>query len=357
MKRILIYSCLCLFFGIDLKAQTQLDRKETKSFPISDSGQLIVQNRYGFIQCKIWSQDSVKIETAITVNAKDDEVAEALLNSIRIDYNVFVDMVEVKTIFGESKQNFIKNYLSKIDPFKNNKVDVNYTIYLPASVDIEIENRFGDVLMDSFTGDVDLQINYGDFRFDQISGKSEFELKYGKMVGKHLEDASLDLKNYELRIDSANEIDISSTGSEIKIETVNSGRVDLNRDEVEIEEINSIKGKATLSDIELYKVKEEIDLWMKNGSLMVEEFSDQVKKVDIREESSRIDLQIGNISFDLKAELEDAELSVPNTVDNINKEVIDEKKAHRKVSLEYGGGDTKVEFQLHGSKGKFTLID
>jgi len=357
MKKILIYSCLFMVFGFELMGQVQLDRKEVRSFPISDSGQLIVKNRYGFVQCNIWDQDSVKIVIEIMLNAKDDEDAEALLNSIRINYNVFVDMVESETIFGESKQNFIKNYLSKIDPFKNNKVDVNYTIYMPSSIDIEIENKFGDVLLDSFTGDIDLEISYGDLRFDQISGKSDFELNYGKMVGKHLEDASLDLKNYELRLDSANEIDINSTGSEVKIEVVNSGRVDLNRDEVEIESINSIKGKATLSDIELNEVKEEIDLWMKNGSLTVDMFDEKVKRVDIREESSRIDLKIGKISFDLEAELEGADLSVPNTVENINKEVLDEKRAHRKVSLEYGRGGSKVEFKLHGLKGKYTLVD
>ena len=357
MKRILVYSCVFFLFAFKVEGQVQLDKKETRSFPVSPEGQMIVTNKYGHVHCKTWSKDSIKVMSEISVNANDDEAAESLLSSIRVDYNVFEDMVEIETIFGNSNSNFIKNYISKIDPFKNNKVDVNYIIYLPENLDVEIDNRFGDVLMDSFGGDLDVKVNYGDLRFDSFSGKTEFELKFGKLVGKHLEDADLDLKNYNIRLDSANELDISSTGSEIKIEQVNFSRVDLNRDEVEIEKINSIKGKASLSDIELYKVDEEIDLWMKNGSLTVEEFDDAVRKVDIREESSRIDLRIGNLSIDLKAELEDAQLSVPNTVANVNKEIINEKKDHRKVSCEYGGGGSKVEFQLHGSKGKFTLID
>ncbi len=343
--------------AVKLEGQVQLDRKEIKSFPITQSGQLIVQNKYGFVHCNIWDQDSVKIVTEISVNAKKEEDAEALLASIRIGYNVFVDIVEVETVFGESNQSFIKNYLSKIDPFKNNKVDVNYTIYMPSSLNIEIDNRFGDVLLDPFTSNVDVKINYGDLRFDELTGKSDLDLKFGKMVGKHLEDASLELRNYDIKLESANELELNSTGSEIKIEIVNLARVDLNRDEIQVESIKSIRGKATLSDIELYMVEEEIDLWMKNGSLTVEEFDEQVKKVDIREESSQVDLRIGNISIDLEADLEDAQLSVPNTVENINREVINEKKAHRKVSLEYGGGGTKVDFQLHGLKGKFTLID
>ena len=357
--RISLYSFLFInvIFSLSLHAQANERKTLSESFAIGTNGQLLIKNKYGYIECNVWNKDSVRIETEIVVNTRKNEDAEDLINSIRVDYNKFVDLVEVETIFGDNRKSFLKTYLSKIDPFDNNKVDVNYSVWMPASIKLEIENKFGDVLIENMTGDLDIQINYGDLRLDDHLGSARLDLKFGRLVGNTITNLKGDFKNYDLKLKRVDELNIQSTGSEINIDEVKFARIDLSRDELEIEKIEIIKGKASLSDIEIITVSEEVDLFLKNSTFETEEFADDIKRVEIREESSQIDLNIRNLNIGLNAELENAQLSVPKTVENVSRDVLDEKKEHRKVSLEYGSSAKKIPFVLHGVKGRITLID
>ena len=348
---------LCCVFSLGLNAQAREEKSITKSFPIGANGQLLITNKYGFIECNIWNKDSVKIQTDIIVNTRKNDDAQDLINSIRINYNQFVDLVEAETVFGDNRKSFLKSYLSKIDPFDNNKVDVNYTIWMPATIKLEINNKFGDVLLENSEGDIDVTLSYGDLRIDQHAGNATLDLKFGRLVGNTMNYIKVDLRNYDVKLNRVEELNLSSAGSEITINEVNYARIDLSRDELEIENIRIIKGKANLSDIELLKVFEEVDLNLKNSSFETDEFAQNIKRVEIKEESSQIDMNIRNLNIGLEAELEDAQLSVPKSVENVSKDVIDDKKEHRKVSLDYGSSGSKVPFVLHGVKGRITLID
>lgn len=162
MKKVIsLYNILilCCVFAISLNAQVKEERVETNSFPIGANGQLLINNKYGYVECNVWEKDSVKIQIEVIVNTRKAEDADDLINSIRIDFNQFVDLVEARTVFGDNRKSFLKTYLSKIDPFDNNKVDVNYTVWLPSSVKLEIENKFGDVLIENRTGDIDITLS------------------------------------------------------------------------------------------------------------------------------------------------------------------------------------------------------
>jgi len=361
MKEILVYSfmfCCMILSNQEIAAQVE-EKVVSKylSFPANEQTQLILSNKYGDITCEVWERDSISIFTTISVKSKREDALDKILKSVVIESNDFGNTVELEVAFADNAS-LVKSYLAKLDPFNSNELEINHVVKFPDGVDLVLVNRFGNIMIEKNVGDIEVDLEYGDLRLESMTGDVDFELKSGRLIGRSLQRANLEIRNFDVRLKLVDYLILDSQASEIKIDKVESARIDLLSGELEIREISNIKGKASNADLLLGKVNKDIQLDIRAASLIVEEFDEDVENVLIDELSSTIDLNISNISFSLDAEMEDAQFSVPKTVMDVERNVLDEKNQHRTISLTYnGGGSTISKFSFKGQRGSFFLIE
>jgi len=361
MKEILVYSLF--FFSVLLNSQNITAQTEEKvftkysSFSANEQTQFILSSKYGDIVCEVWDKDSIGIFTTIGVKSKKREALDKILNSVVIESNNFGNTVELEVDFADNAS-LVKSYLAKLDPFNSNELTINHKVKFPNGIDLEIINRFGNIMIEQNSGDITINLEYGDLRLENLDGNVDFELKSGRLIGRSLKRANLDVRNFDVRLKSVEHLNLEGQASEIKIDQAEFARIDLLSGELNIKEISNIKGSASNTDLLLERVNKDIHLSIRNCSLIVEAFDSGVENVVIDEVSSTVDLNISNISFSLEAEVEDSQFSVPKTVSNVTRNVLNEKNEHRTISLSYdGGGSGITKFNFTGQRGSFFLIE
>lgn len=360
MKEILAYSFIAFGFLLaPLQTLAQYESVEEKymSFVANEDTKFMINNKYGDLTFETWEKDSIGIKTTIRISSRKQESVNRILNSVIIDKVVFGNTVEVETSFADNAS-FIKSYLGKLDPFNSNELTIDYQINFPNGLEMEIANRFGNIMIEQTSSDIDINLDYGDLRLEDMTGDLHLKLKTGRLIGRKVKKVEIDGRNYGIRLKSAEYAILDIQQCDTKIDEVDFANVKLLGGELDIDEIHSIKGSASNADISIELAVKEIDLDLKNSSLMVEEFDENIKKVIIDEVSSTVDLNITNLSFTLEAEVEESQFSVPKTVSNVERVVTDERKEARTIHLTYDGGSaSQSKFKFTGVRGSFFLIE
>jgi len=339
-----------------LLAHHRLTEEITKVFSVSEKPTLIIDNKHGKVDCRIWEKDSIKIVVEIEVEGRDEHQVEDLMDNISPRFSIFNDVVDVETDISKSNKNLFERFMDAVDIFDKHDIDVDYTVWAPVQTTLDIKNKFGDVLLENFTEPIRIEVGYGDFRTDSISANSELDLKFGKLIVRHIEQAEMNLKHYTAKIRTANDLQLKSSGSDIQIKKLLTLNVESNKDDLEIDTLGTIRGNAKLSDFILNYVYDSTWLELQNVALEIDAVHPSFNNLEIEQTGSHIDVNIKGTAFKLKVDLEGSQMSVPKTVYKIAKDVIDEKKNHRRVNLIYGDKPMQTVV-LRGKNGSFNLFD
>lgn len=361
MNKVLSYKIVallaCVFGSIFTSdAHHRLKEEIEKVFSVNEKPSLIIDNKHGQIDCRIWKKDSIKIVVEIEVEGRDEHQVEDLMRNIEPRFSVFNEVIEIETNIAERNKSLFQRFVAAVDIFDKNDIDVDYTIWAPANTSLDIKNKFGDVLIENFTESARISLSHGDFRTDTIASNSKLELKFGKLIVRHIENAEIDLKHYTAKIKTANKVQLKSSGSDIQIRKMHTLNLQSSKDEIEIDTIRIIKGSAKLSDVILNYVYDSTWLDLQNAALEIDEVHPAFNNFEIEQNSSHVDVNIKGTAFKLKLDLEGSQMTVPKTVYKIAKDIINEKKNHRRVNLMYGDNPIQTVV-LRGKNGSFNLFD
>ena len=132
----------------------------SKAYNVSSGDKLQIDNRYGKVVVNTWNKNEFKVDVEIKAMANEDEDAQKLLDGVSIT---------------DSKDSWLVSFITHIDSQGNNswgiwssngkstvrKVEVNYTVYMPAKNALEITNRYGSTVLPDFDGKLLINTSYG----------------------------------------------------------------------------------------------------------------------------------------------------------------------------------------------------
>ena len=169
-------------------------KKLTKSYPASASDVLSIDHNYGRITVNTWDKNEVKVDVEIKAYSEDEEDAQKLLDGVTILNTKAGNQISFKTnIKNTSKSN---NWMSMSywNGGSNNKqkVDVFYTVYLPAKTALNLKTNYTNVVLPDLEGSVNLNMNYGDLNSGNLSGNvNKIASNYGKIALSNIENTWL----------------------------------------------------------------------------------------------------------------------------------------------------------------------
>ncbi|WP_295673780.1 hypothetical protein [uncultured Mucilaginibacter sp.] len=254
--------------GDDKGSVNEKFKSYSKSYPIDGNDRIRLSNQYGKIVVNTWDRHEIKVDIQIKAVAQSDDEAQKLLDGVQIIDSKEGDQVSFKTQIERNNSSW------KIWNWGGNngkhKVEINYTVYMPAKTDLSVED------------------SYGSIQLPDLSGKVRISCSYGSVLAQNLSNP-------------ANEIE-GSYGS-LKAGNINGAHLDYSYGSAEIEEINNLNADLSYGSFKLGKLNgtASIDLSYVGG-FKIDEISNSFNKLNIDASYSSVALGVpsnDNFNFDI----------------------------------------------------------
>ncbi|NMH89551.1 hypothetical protein [Flavivirga algicola] len=337
-------------------SQEVLTKTIEEIYEMTNAGELQLDNKYGNVTINGWEENDISIKINVKVTNKKKENARNLLNRIVANIKAVDDYVSITSEILEKNTSLFSKYFNKVNPFEFDKsnVEINYTIYLPTNAEINITNKFGDIIIDNWTGRLKANIEHGDLWINEAISNARIAMKFGKLRSQSIAYGTVSLKNGALDIQSSNKLLLKTSGTKIEIDHVKDLEIISSKDEIFIQKTEKIQGELNFSNAEIETVEEKINLKMKVAELRIAKINKPDAFVSINQESSDINISITDLSFMFNATLEQGLLRLPKTFYNIENKMIDKSKRIREISGAYGKSTSGI-FSFKGKKGVIVL--
>lgn len=179
----------------------------------------------------------------------------------------------LETMLKNQNIGLLRSLMNSFNSLGSKKLhkEINYTVYIPENLNIEIEHSYGNILLEETKGDVDIHLSYGKFLADALLGtKNSIELDYslGSEI-KHLRNGVLDCDYSRIDFNHVGELKINSDYSDITIEDINTLSYDVDYGSLKVYDVESFVGESDYAKIHAYKVLNKADIDASYGGVVV----------------------------------------------------------------------------------------
>lgn len=277
-----------------------------KEFVVNMNAALKINNSYGNIDIITWNENRTVIEVHIKTNSDNEEKAQKKLDDITIEFSANPSLVSAKTLFNKKRDSW--NFWGNNN---NVSMEINYTIKLPVTNSVDLNNDYGAISLDKLEGNAKIDCDYGQLligelraddnylTFDYTSKSTIAYMKSGKI--------NADYSGFTLEKGERLELIADYTQSEvIEIENLN---YNCDYGKVTVGKAKNILGRGDYVTNRIGIVYGSLNLNTDYGSIKVERLMGSAKDVIINADYTGIKLGfVDNYSFDFNLDLSYASL-------------------------------------------------
>jgi hypothetical protein len=236
----------------------------SKSYPLDANDKIKISNQYGRITVNTWDRNEVKVDVVIKVEAEDDGDLQKLLDGVQIKDGKSDNLVSFRTTIEPSGANSWKLFNWGLK--KKHKVEINYTVNMPARTDLNVEDSYGGIVL------------------PDLSGKVKISSSYGNVTAQNLTNSGCEIEG--------------SYGN-VKVGSFNGNRLDYSYGGVDMDECNNMKANLSYGSFKLGTLKGSLDLDLSyGGGFKIQDVSPSFKRLNVNSSYTGISLGIAdNNSF------------------------------------------------------------
>ena len=262
---------------------------------------LKVANRYGNLCLTSWNENRIVIEVHVKVNGDSEDRVQKKLNEIQVEFEASRSMVAAKTIFS-SEKGWRWSWGGK----GNVNMEINYTIKLPVTNQVDLSNDYGGITLDRLKGKARISCDYGrlnlgelladynELSFDYTSKASIGFMKNGKI--------NADYSGFEL--EKTEKLELNADYTQSKINTVGFINYSCDYGGVNIGDVHNIEGNGDYVTAKFGTVHGKLTISSDYGSISVNELAADAGNVQIQSDYTGIKLGYHpNYSFDFDIKL------------------------------------------------------
>ena len=143
------------------------EEKETRTEPISGFTTFSLTNTSGMVKVSTGASTEIKVEATKIVMGNTRAEAKTHIDDIKIKYLTSANTFKVETVQPDGS--FFENY------------SVDYTITLPASLNLTLKNTNGDIEVANTQNTVDVDTTNSDVKVTNVSGDVKVKTTNGKV--------------------------------------------------------------------------------------------------------------------------------------------------------------------------------
>lgn len=286
---------LAVLWSLAGQAQVyERSKQESRTFKAYESTSLEIYNKYGNINLLTWDKDSVRIEIKLEVKASKESKADKIFDYIDFEFSGSKYYIIARTTFKQNQGSFWTGVSDLANSMfsGNNGARIDYTVYMPAGMNVKLENKFGNIYCTDHSGKFIVNLSNGDFKANNLTGKAELDLSFGNAGINLLESGKVKGSYLEMDLASALEIFIESKSSTFSIGEVSMLKLNSRRDKFFIDQASSVTGVTSFSYITLTSILNYIQLTSEYGEVNVKGINPGFKQIGLDSKYTDVNLQL-----------------------------------------------------------------
>lgn len=331
---IALYSTSALASEPDAEGWIEKVKTYNLTFDSKGMTQVNIVNQYGNVRVIHWDKKQVKADVSIKANAPSNAQTEAYLNSVEVKGVAKNGILNLYTVVAN-------NTLGQNTNRKITYLTVTYTVYMPKDIKLNIDNKFGDIILPAFSAPLQVNLQHGTLKSPAICNvNSTVDLKFSTAQIRDLVGATLKAVNSTVNLHKAQNVDIKSEKGFFAAEILENIKAELNYTKT------SLNGLG--QDIEL-------DLRFIND-LKLGSFSNDLKQLIINTNYSDVQLPASNAVLNIQTtngqfyigQGVDAKIKKDVKASTANTKVFDavigeDDTPKRVITIKANNGDVKIK--------------
>lgn len=188
-------------------------RTVEKTFAVSPNCFLNVTNKYGQLKIVEWDRNEISFKIQIEGRSDNEDVAKLIERNVVIEFQNTSSQVTATTIYNTGS---LKNNRSQM--FNGSSITINYTVMVPKTVQMTLDNKYGNVIIGKTNKPLDATVKYGNLTIDAAKAAAKFDIKYGDISMLEGQNVDLELKYGKARIERVGKLSIVSGYSTVTVE-------------------------------------------------------------------------------------------------------------------------------------------
>lgn len=328
------------------KGKYEKERVIKKKFNVSASALLKVDNAYGNLHLTTWKENRVEMEIIIRAEGNDQDKVIEKMEGVEIDFTASGSMVSAKTIFNNKRSGWSWNWGSS-----NVNLSVHYNIRMPESNSVDLENDYGNILIDKLDGHAKIECDYGRIEIGSLNGKNnqiKFDYTSKSTIG-YIRSGTIHADYSGMTIEKAGDLDIQSDYSSISVNQMNNLNYDSDYGSLEIGAAQNVNGVGDYISTKLGVLHGNIFIEADYGSVKIEEMAANAGNLTIISDYTGV--KIGyNAGYSFQFEIETKYAGV-NGKDSFEMLVSKEKASERYFKGYYGNPSTSNRMNIISKYG------
>lgn len=320
---------LVSFANNDKKYKQEKSRTIKKEYSVSSDATVKLNNKYGNINITTWNKNRVEITVKITVKGNNLRTVEKRLRNIDVEFNANSDLVSAKTRIPRSSSSW--SFWGKS---KRLSYQINYTVKMPASNNVDLNNDYGTIQLNELDGSAKINCDYGKLIIGDLnSSMNSINIDYCKSSTiNYMKLGNINADYSRLTVDKTDYVKINSDYSNITVEAANKVNFNADYGSITVNDVKNIRGNSDYASIRLGTISKNLKIDADYGSIKIKELAKGFERVEISSEYAGISIGVKpNTNFDFVIDLQYASFKY----DDNN---IDMRKQIRKSSKKYYEG-------------------
>lgn len=257
-----------------------------KEFSVNADALLKVNNNYGNLNITSWNENRVVIEVHIKTNGNNEEKVQQKLNEISVDFEASKSVVYARTTYGEKKNNWGWNW------GKNNNVNmqINYTIKLPIKNSVNLDNDYGNIILDRVDGHAKINCDYGRIEIGELRGRNNqlnFDYTSKSTIG-YINSGEIRADYSGFTIGKAGNLKVNADYTNASIEKMENLDYTSDYGSIEVGEANNVLGNGDYITVKLGEIHGNVDINSDYGSVRINELAEDAGNVSIKSDYTGI---------------------------------------------------------------------
>lgn len=288
---------------------TKLIRKE---FPVNADAQLVIDNKFGKVHCNNWDKNVISIEVKITLTAGSESSATKALEKVNI------------AMSGTPSQVIATTQITDGGFSGRTQVDIDYTVNMPATVAVDLTNKFGDIFINEVTGKSRITLSYGNLDVNKLDNSDNLlEINFGKANIRSIKGAVVTLKYSELDLGYAGSLRLDSKYSDLDADRIIAMTGTFEGGKLNVETNTALDSKSRFSDLNITRIEKTLNLDIQYGSCDVDEVPADFTSITIKNKYANVSVGINEgASYLLDASLKFCEIDFPEEKADITQRII-----------------------------------
>lgn len=193
------------------------ERNISKVYTASGNS-LQIDNSFGDVIVTTWDRNEIKVDVHIEASSTVKEVAEKTFDNLDVTETKDGNTIKFKTSTDKNKGN---NYSCKNC---SSTMNITYTIQIPTSNTLKIENSFGGIKIPDYNGTVSLVSKFGSLTTGILAKAEKVWVEFGKATIKSMSNVNATFKFSTITVEN-----LSGT-NKLMMEFCSSSRINMDND-------------------------------------------------------------------------------------------------------------------------------